>query len=111
MLWILVAALAAPALLLVAEASCRWWIRVRSRYYVWPPQARLEIRPDPEAFPELDRHARFHFNADGERGGEVAPGEDGQYRILSVVANSVEVFELYQPTTRPRSLAHMLNAP
>src|SRR5438093_13156053 len=82
MLWI-VAALAAPALLLVAEASCRWWIRARSRYYVWPPQARLEIRPDPAAFPELERRARFHVNADGERGSDVAAGEHGPYRVLA----------------------------
>jgi len=111
MLWILVAALAAPALLLVAEASCRWWIRVRSRYYVWPPQARLEIRPDPEAFPELDRQARFHVNADGERGGEVARGEDGLYRILAVGGSAVECFALDQPKTWPGVLEHLLNAP
>src|SRR5438034_5022928 len=111
MLWILVAALAAPALLLVAEASCRCWIRARSRYYVWPPQARLEIRPDPDAFPELDRQARFHVNADGERGGEVVRGEDGLYRILTVGGSAVECFALDQPKTWPGVLEQLLNAP
>ncbi len=110
-LWILAVALAAPALLLVAEVSCRWWIRRRSRYHVWPPRARIEIRPDPEAFPTLERRVRFHINADGERGGEVASGEQGLYRVLAVGGSAVECFALDQPRSWPGVLEQLLNAP
>jgi len=111
MLWVLGVALAAAALLLVAETSCRWWIRGRSRYYVWPPRARIEVRPDPEAFPELARRVRFHINADGERGGDVASGEQGLYRVLAVGGSSVECFALDQPLSWPGVLEQLLNAP
>jgi len=110
-LWILAVALAAPVLLLVAEGSCRWSIRRRSRYHVWPPRARIEIRPDAEAFPELERRARFHVNADGERGGAVAAGEHGLYRVLAVGGSAVECFALDQPKTWPGVLEQLLNAP
>ncbi len=110
-LWILAVALAAPALLLVAEVSCRWWIRRRSRYHVWPPRARIEIRPDPEAFPTLERRVRFHINADGERGGDVASGEQGLYRVLAVGGSAVECFALDQPRSWPGVLEQLLNAP
>jgi lysophospholipase L1-like esterase len=110
-LWTLAAALAASALLLVAEGSCRWWIRRRSRYHVWPPRARIEVRPDPEAFPTLERRVRFHINADGERGGDVASGEQGLYRVLAVGGSAVECFALDQPLSWPSVLEHLLNAP
>jgi len=35
------------------------------RYHVWPPRARIEIRPDPEAFPTLERRVRFHMKETG----------------------------------------------
>ncbi len=111
MFWVLGVALAAAALLLVAETSCRWWIRGRSRYYVWPPRARIEVRPDPEAFPELARRVRFHINADGERGGDVVSGEQGLYRVLAVGGSSVECFALDQPLSWPGVLEQLLNAP
>lgn len=111
MLWILVAALAVLALLVVTEASCRWWIRRRSRYYVWPPRARMEIRPDPACFPELDRRVRFHVNADGERGSEVTGRQDGLYRILTAGGSAVECFALDQPVTWPAVLERLLTAP
>jgi len=109
--WILVVALAAAVLLFVTEASCRRWIRRRSPYYVWPPGARIEIRPDPVSFPELDRRARFHVNADGERGGEVADHEGGLYRIVTAGGSAVECFALDQPVTWPAVLERLLNAP
>jgi lysophospholipase L1-like esterase len=108
---ILIAALAGLGLVSVAEAGCRWWIRRRSRYYVWPPRARMEIRPDSEAFPELEQRVRFHINADGERGSVVARGEDGLYRILATGGSAVECFALDQPASWPGALEDLLNAP
>ncbi|PYP71550.1 MAG: hypothetical protein DMD41_12080 [Gemmatimonadetes bacterium] len=108
-LGMLVAGLALPVVLVVAELGCRWWIRRRSRYCVWPPRARLEIRPDPEAFPELERRVRFPINADGERGGGVRRGEDGLHRILVAGGSAVECFALDQPTSWPGALERLLN--
>ena len=110
-LWVLVIALAAPVLVCAAEALGRWWIRGRSRYYVWPPHARIEIRPDPATFPGLQRRARFDVNADGERGSDVAAGEHGLYRVLAVGGSAVECFALDQPLTWPGVLGQLLNAP
>src|SRR5260370_39971106 len=99
----LIAAFAAAALLplVVAEAGCRWWLRRRSHYYVWPPWMRLEIRPVPEAFPGLERRVRFDINAGGERGGQARDGEAGLYRILSVAGSAVDDL----PRAHPHSWA------
>jgi lysophospholipase L1-like esterase len=107
----LVAALAAPAFLAMAEVGSRWWIRRRSRYYVWPPGARIDIRMDPEVFPELERRGRFYINADGERGADLRGGEGGLYRILVAGGSSVECFALDQPTSWPGALEQLLNTP
>ncbi len=110
-LWMVVAGLGLPVVLVVAEVGCRWWLRRRSRYYVWPPRTRLEIRPDPEAFPELERRVRFDINADGERGGDVRDGEDGLHRILVAGGSAVECFALDQLTSWPGALERLLNSP
>jgi lysophospholipase L1-like esterase len=110
-LGMVVAGLALPVVLVVAEVGCRWWLRRRSRYYVWPPRTRLEIRPDPEAFPELERRVRFDINADGERGGDVRDGEDGLHRILVAGGSAVECFALDQLTSWPGALERLLNSP
>lgn len=106
--WLLLL-LAVPALLLVAEAACRWWVRRRSRYSVWPPGMRLEIRLAPEVFPQLEPRVRFDINADGERGGDVPRGERGVYRVLAAGGSSVEGFALDQPTSWPGVLERLLN--
>ena len=107
----LVAALAGLALVVVAEGGCRWWIRRHSRYDVWPPRSRLEMRLDPEVFPELEPRVRFEINADGERGGNVAGDEDRLYRILVAGGSAVECFALDQPKTWPGVLEQLLNTP
>ena len=109
--WILVAGFAASALLLGAELGSRWWIRRRSRYYVWPPGMRFEVRQDPEVFPEVEPRVRFDINADGERGGEVRGDELGLYRILVAGGSSVECYALDQPTMWPGALERLLNRP
>jgi len=98
------------AFLLAAELGCRWWIR-RSRYFVWPPGGRIEVRVDPEACPELEPLVRFDSNADGERGGAVRPGEDGLWRILVVGGSAAECFMLDQYSSWPGALERLLNAP
>ncbi len=107
--WIWAIGLAAAALLL-AEAACRWWVRRRSGYYVWPPGKRLEVRLDRDVFPEGERSVRFDVNADGERGGDV-PDPDGLYRILVTGGSATECFTLDQPTSWPGALEGLLRAP
>ncbi len=104
------AALALPLLLVVAELGCRRWMRRRTRYAVWPPGLRLEVRQDPRVFPEVEPRVRFHINADGERGGEVRGGEVGLYRILVAGGSSAECFALDQPTSWPGAIERLLNA-
>jgi hypothetical protein len=106
-LWILVAALAGAILVIAAEVMARWWIRRYTRYCVWPPGMRREVRQD--LFPELESRIRFEINADGERGGDVRGTEDGLYRILVAGGSSVECFALDQPTSWPVALEQLLN--
>ena len=108
-LWLL-AGLAGLAFL-AAEAGCRWWIRRRSRYYVWPPGQRIEVRQDPGVFPEVEARVHVDINADGERGGDVRGDEEGLYRILVAGGSAAECFALDQPTTWPGQLERLLNAP
>jgi len=109
--WIAVAGVAAAALMIAAELGCRWWIRRRTRYSVWPPGMRLEVRQDPDIFPEVEPRVRFDINADGERGGEVRDDNDGLYRILVAGGSSVECYALDQPTSWPGALEGLLNEP
>jgi lysophospholipase L1-like esterase len=107
--WIWAIGLAAAASLL-AEMACRWWVRHRSGYYVWPPGKRLEVRLDRNVFPDGERSVRFDVNADGERGGDV-PSPDGLYRILATGGSATECYALDQPTTWPGALEGLLRAP
>ena len=109
-LWMLFVALAVVAFA-AAEAGCRWWIRRRSRYYVWPPGLRLELRQHPDVFPEVEPHVRIDINTDGERGGEVRGDEDGLYRVLVVGGSAAECYALDQPTSWPGAVERLLNAP
>jgi lysophospholipase L1-like esterase len=105
------AVLAAAALVLVgglaAELAARWWIARRTRFAVWPPGMRVEVRQD--LFPELEPRFRFEVNADGERGGAARAHEDGLFRILTVGGSSVECFALDQATSWPGQLELLLN--
>ncbi|HWC74397.1 MAG TPA: hypothetical protein VG454_10720 [Gemmatimonadales bacterium] len=111
MIWLAAGVLALAACVVVAEIASRWWLRHRSHYHVWPPHARIEIRMDPDIFPELERRCRFYINADGERGGDVRSDEPGLYRILVVGGSAVECYGLDQPTSWPGALERLLNTP
>jgi len=108
---LLIAALAGVALLTVAEAGCRWWVGRRSRYYVWPPRMRQEIRLAADVFPELEPRVRFDINRHGERGSEVPGDRDGLYRVLATGGSAVECFALDQPKSWPGVLERLLNTP
>ena len=109
--WIVAAAAAGGAALVLLELGCRWWIRQRSRYYVWPPRTRLEMRLDHAVFPDLDPRVRFDINADGERGGTAPADEPGLFRILAAGGSAVECYALDQTKTWPGVLERMLNEP
>jgi lysophospholipase L1-like esterase len=98
-------------LALAAEGGARWWIRRRTRYYVWPPGLRLELRQDPEVFPEVEPRVRIDINADGERGGAVRRDEAGLFRVLVAGGSAVECLALDQPTSWPGAVERLLNAP
>jgi lysophospholipase L1-like esterase len=103
--------LAALALGLVAELGCRWWIRRSTRYHVWPPGLRLDLRQDPDVFPEVEPRVLVEINADGERGADVRGDEPGLFRVLVAGGSAVECLALDQPTTWPGALERLLNAP
>jgi len=93
------------------ELGCRWWLRRRNRYYVWPPYLRLELHPDREVFPELERRVRFEINSDGERGNEPPPPSNDLYRILVAGGSPVECGLLDQPSSWPCALENILKIP
>src|SRR6266545_8274413 len=90
--WIVAAGLGPLALAL--EVICRWWVRQRSRYCVWPPRTRLELRLDPEVSPDLEPRARFEINEEGERAGKTPGDEPGVFRILAAGGSAVECYAL-----------------
>jgi lysophospholipase L1-like esterase len=112
MLGMLSAVLAGLVLMVLAvEAGCRAWIRWRSRYYVWPPRMREEMRLASEVFPELDPSVRFDINRDGERGNDVPRDREGLFRVLATGGSAVECFALDQPKSWPAVLERLLAAP
>src|SRR4051812_5636350 len=104
---LLVIAALAAALIVMAELAARWWIRRSTRFCVWPPGMRVEVRQN--LFPGLEPRFRFEINADGERGSEVRGTDDGLYRILVAGGSSVECFALDQLTSWPGTLEQLLN--
>ena len=106
---LIVGLVAAGLLALAGELAGRWWLRNRSRYAVWPPYMRQEIRLAPEVFPELEPRVRFDINRDGERGGAVPRDTRGLYRVLATGGSAVECFALDQPTSWPAALERLLN--
>src|SRR5205085_2857174 len=94
-----------------AELAARWWIRRHTRYHVWPPGTRLELRSDGTVCPQLDRLVRFDVNADGERGREVRQDEAGLFRVLTAGGSSVECFVLNEHASWPGAVERILNAP
>src|SRR6266511_5024366 len=97
------------ALLVTAELATRWWMRRHTRYLVWPPGMRMEVRQHPGLFPELEPRVRFEVNGDGERGGDACAHEEGVLRILTVGGSSVECYALDQATSWPGTLERLLN--
>ncbi len=110
-LWIVGSALAALVLLVAAEVGSRWWIRRHTRYHVWTPGLRLELRQDAGVFPDVEPRVRVEVNADGERGGEVPENETGCFRVLVAGGSAAECLALDQPTSWPGALERMLSAP
>ena len=97
--------------LLLVEAASRWWLRHRSRYAVWPPHMRQEIRLARDVFPELEPRVRFEINSDGERGAEAPRDRRGLYRVLATGGSAVECFALDQPSSWPALLERLLDQP
>lgn len=108
---LLIAALAGAGCLLAAEVGCRWWVRRRSRYYVWPPRLRAEIRLARDVFPDAEPRVRFEINTEGERGSEVPRDRTGLYRVLAAGGSAVECFALDQATSWPGALERLLSTP
>ena len=104
-------ALSGIGLLLLVEAAARWSLRHGSRYAVWPPYMRQEIRLAREVFPELEPRVRFDINSDGERGAEAPRDHHGLYRVLAAGGSAVECFALDQPSSWPAALEGLLNKP
>src|SRR5688572_14293757 len=108
---VLVVVAVAALAFIAAEIAARWWIRRRNLYYVLPPGLRLQLFPDPEVFPELERETRFEVNSDGERGGEVPRRRPGLYRVLVGGGSQPEGFLLDQQTAWPGALERILDGP
>ena len=109
--WLGAAGLGAALAGIAAELAARWWIRRRTRYYVWPPGMRLELRSDQAVGSGLEPRVRFEINADGERGRGVRGDEAGLFRVLAAGGSSVEGLALSESASWPGALERILNAP
>lgn len=109
--WSLATAAAFVVLAASFELAARWWLRHRSGYYVFPPGLRIDVKPDPEACPGLDRSARFEINRDGERGDEPPRSSRGLYRILVAGGSIAECYLLDQDASWSGALQRLLEQP
>ncbi|HEV8400326.1 MAG TPA: hypothetical protein VGQ18_10885 [Gemmatimonadales bacterium] len=94
-----------------AELAARWWMRHRTRYHVWPPHLRVELRQDAGVFPQVESLVRLDVNADGERGGAVPEDGTGCFRVLVAGGSAAECLALDQPTSWPGALERLLRSP
>ena len=105
-------ALGALALLgVLAEVVARAWLLLFGKYYVWPPGARLHMRTDRTAVPELEPLIRVEFNAEGERGGALPDDWKDTMRVLVAGGSVAECWYLDQASTWPQVIERRLNEP
>ena len=107
--WIPAAIVALPVLAVAVEVAARRWMRQHSRYHVWLPGTRMELRQIARAFAQVERRVRFEVNADGERGGDVPADAPGLFRVLVAGGSSAECLALDQPTSWPGALERLLS--
>jgi hypothetical protein len=98
-------------LAVAAELATRWWLRHRAAYYVFPPGMRVDVRPDPKSYPELEPSIRFEVNSDGERGEEAPRSARGLYRILVAGGSVAECYLLDEDKSWPGALHRLLDRP
>jgi hypothetical protein len=101
-------ALAAVAVLIVAEFCARWWMQLTQRYHVWAPGTHRMLHLSPDISPHLESVVHFSVNRDGERGADVEPGRD-LYRVLVAGGSPVESLFHDQPTGWPGLVEHTLS--
>lgn len=106
-----VAVLGLAALFVVAELAARALLPRFGAYYVWPPHARVHMRTDRQAVPELEEVVRVEINADGERGGPVPDDPSATYRVLVAGGSVVECWFLDQESAWPQVIERCLNEP
>jgi hypothetical protein len=104
-------ALLLAVLAIASELAARAGLRRSGRYFVWPPYARLHMRTDREAVPELEPLLRIEFNRDGERGGPVPHDWSKTYRVLVAGGSVAECWFVDQPSTWPHVIERCLNGP
>jgi hypothetical protein len=108
---LLLALAALAALGVSAELLARAWLLLFGNYYVWPPGARLHMRTDRAAVPELEPLIRVEFNAEGERGGPLPADWKDTARILVAGGSVAECWYLDQESTWPQVIERRLNEP
>lgn len=64
----------------------------QARYYVWPPNFKATLYPNPEYLPGVSGASHFNTNSFGIRGKEFAEGQS--YRILAVGGSTTECLYL-----------------
>ena len=99
--WVAVTALLLLVALPLLEFGARWWIRHRSRYYVFLPGWRARLHLAGDVFPGFPPITRFEINGDGERGDEAPRLAGGLYRVLVAGGSQPEGAFLDQDATWP----------
>lgn len=80
------------AVFLLGEAILRIVLPSQERFYMWPPNMRVTLQPNPELLPGVSGTAHFYTNSLGIRGDEVA--KEQKYRILAVGGSTTECLYL-----------------
>ena len=96
---------------LILELAARAWLKLRDRWYPWPPFSRYELHLKPGVFPQFPPITRLWINRLGARGDEPPRLLDETFRIVVAGGSAAECYFLDQPQTWPEQLAHSLRSP
>lgn len=80
------------AVFLLGEIVLRIVLPSQERFYLWPPNMKVTLQPDPELLSGISGAAHFYTNSLGVRGDEFA--EEQKYRILAVGGSTTECLYL-----------------
>ena len=97
--------------LVISELVARLWLKIRGRWYPWPPHYNGELHLLPGVFPGFPTKTRIWTNRLGARGDRPPKPASDCLRLMVAGGSAAECYFLDQPLTWPEQIVQVLEQP